>query len=350
MSRSASLSFKLYHFISAIILVSLIISMTACGGKKSVKKNTISNFSQPDWILNTPIENGFLYGAGSAEIFGRDETGAAARAKDMARVELVKQIEVNVSGEIEQEIKETLSNGETTLTKKLRQAVKSKVPEFKLTNIKAVESHKDKKRVSVLVRLDVTKELQTLTQQVSQLDIQIEEYQKKFNDTNPEGLSAIRMVSPVLILVDQRGELQSRYNALAQKKSALLPRELREFIAKLYDRIAQMTVAIDAEGSENDSIKTGLIASLTKNGIRISDTGISDLLIVYKLDVNNVKRDGSYFAFTNGDVWIKDEKGRVIKSFQAKAKGVSSDAAEALSRSVKKLSNQLGQEMMKALF
>jgi len=347
---------RLYHFQSNqskvfvfITLFLLICGLAACGGNKKVKRNKKSA-GQPEWIINTPVEKGFLYGVGSAEVFGGNESGASARAKDIARVELVKQIEVNVSGEVEQEIKETVKNGATNLTEKLRQAVRSQVPEFKLTNVKGMDSHKNKNRVSVLVQLDVTKELQALRRQISELDDQIDEFEQKFTQSNPTGMSAIRLVAPVLVLVDQRGELQARHNALSQKSTALLPMELRDFIAKLYDRIAQMTVSVESQGEENSALKTGLIASLTKKGMRISDSGQSDLKIVYKLSVNNIKRDGSYFAITNGDIWIKDETDKVVKAFQAKAKGVSSDETEAQSRSVKKLSNQLGQEMMSALF
>lgn len=341
---------RLSNVLVLFLIAFLGISMMACGSKKNVKQNKAGSGGQPDWVLNTPIETGFLYGVGSAEIFGGNEAGAAARAKDMARAELIKQITVNISSEVEQEITEIVKNGVSDLTKKLRKAVKSQVPEFKLSNVKGTDSYKDKSNVSVLVQLNVIKELQILRQKISELDIQIDEYKQKFEQTNPTGMSAIRLISPVLILVDQRGELQARHNALAQKSTALIPVEMRDFIAKLYERVAQLTVSIEAQGDEDSSLKTGLIASLTKKGLRISEPGKSDLVIVYNLKVNNVKKGDSYYAITNGDVWIKDEMGKVVKAFQAKAKGVSGNEIEAQARSVKKLSSQLGEEMMSALF
>ncbi|MDH5257183.1 MAG: LPP20 family lipoprotein [Gammaproteobacteria bacterium] len=333
-----------------LLTLFVVIGLSACGGKSNVKSGKENKNSQPDWVLNTPVEAGFLYGVGSAEVFGGNEAGAISLAKDMARAELIKQIKVNVTSEVSQEIEEIVKNGESELNKKLRKAVKSQVPEFKLRNVKATETHKNKNHVSVLVQLDVAKELQILRQQIMQLDMQIDEFQQKFTQTNPKGMSAVRLISPVLVLVDQRGELQSQHNALAQKSAPLIPMEIRDFVASLYERVAQLTVSIEAEGEKDDSLKTGLIASLTEKGMRISDTGQSDLIIVYKLKVNNVKKGDSYYAITNGDIWIKDETGKVIKAFQTKAKGVSGDATEAQSRSVKKLSSQLGQEMMSALF
>ena len=350
MNNTVSRSLYLSRIFIFLLISFFIVSLVGCGGKTAVKSEKAKSAMQPDWILNTPIEPGALYGVGSAEIFAGNEAGAIARAKDMARVELVKQIKVNVSGEVEQEISETVKNSESNVTKKLRQAVKSQVPEFKLTNVKSVDSYKSKNRVYVLVKLDVTKELQILQGKISDLDSQISEYEQKFNKNNPMGMSAIRLIAPVLVLIDQRGQLQARYNALAQKSLPLIPMDTRDFVAKLYARIAQMTVSIQAQGEDNSALKTGLIANLTEKGMHISESGKADLLFTYKLKVNSIKREGSYYAITNGDVWIKDENGKVIKAFQARAKGVSSDATEAESRSIKKLSDQLGKEMMSALF
>lgn len=305
---------------------------------------------QPDWVLNTPVEKGALYGVGSAEVFGGNEAGAVARAKDMGRAELIKQIKVNITAEVDQEITEIVKNGASDLTKNLRKAVRSQVPEFKLSNVTQSDAYRSKSHVSVMVRLDVTKELSILRRKIADLDEQIEEYKQKFEKNDPQGLSAVRIISPVLVLVEHRGEIQSQYNALSQTAGALVPAEIRDFIAQLYQRVAQMSVTIEAKEDEDSSIRTGLIASLTKNGMRISESGQSDMTIVYKLDINNVKQSGSFYSITSGEIWIKDEVGKVVKAFQTKAKGVSGNEKEAKSRSIKKLSNKLGQEMMAALF
>jgi len=354
MYNSITADKKLWKAFSLSLVVICCLSLIACGStgsKKTAKKRSAGG--EPDWILNTPIEPGFLYGVGAGEIFGSDQANAIARAKDMARVELVKQISVNVSGEVDQEISETTKNGATSLTEKLRQAVKSRVPEYKLTHVTQSDSHKSGKKVYALVQLNVTKELQGLRRQINDLDMQIDDYAQKFEQQDPHGMSAIRLVAPALILVDQRADLQARHNGLssASSSSPLLTDEIREFVRKVYERIGEMRVAVNSDnGNANNSFQTALIADLTKRGIRVSNDGESDIQIVYKLDINNVRRDGSVFAITNGDIWIKDETGRVVKAFQAKAKGVSGDEREAQSRSIKKLSHQMGSELMSALF
>jgi len=346
-----SINFKV--FAAPLLCAMLVVFVSACGGKSSVRVDSDqSSASQPGWVLNTPIEQGFLYGVGSAEVFGNDQSAAVARAKDMARVELVKQITVDVSGVVEQEISETLKGGVSSLTEKLRQQIKSQVPEFKLTNVNQVDSYQADRHVSVLVRLDVIKELRILRDQISDIDNQISEYEEAFN-TNPKaGINTIRQVAPALVLVDQRGELQARYNALSGSSGsrALLPTGIRDFVGRIYARIGQLRVTIMAEGRSDSSMQTSLISSLTEKGLRISTSGVSDVTISYNLTVNVVYRDGSRYALTSGNIKIMDEAGKVVNAFQAKAKGVSVDAKEAKARSITKLASRLSEEMMRALF
>jgi len=351
--KSSRLSVNFKVIAAPFLCVLFVIFVSACGGKSNVRHDgDQSSASQPGWVLNTPVEKGFLYGVGSAEVFGGDQSAAVARAKDMARVELVKQITVDVSGVVEQEISETLKGGVSSLTEKLRQQVKSQVPEFKLTNVSQVDSYQADRHVSALVRLDVAKELRILRDQISDLDSQISEYEELFN-TNPKaGINAVRQVAPVLILVDQRGELQARYNALSGSSGsrALLPTEIRDFVGRIYARIGQLRVTIVAEGRSDSSMQTSLISNLTEKGLRISTGGVSDVTITYDLTTNVVRRNGSRYALTSGNIKIIDETGKVINAFQAKAKGVSVDAKEAKARSIIKLASRLSEEMMRALF
>lgn len=337
-----------------VVIVLTTFVFSACMSKPGTVNKNLGNERQPDWILNTPVERGFLYGVGAAEIFGSNDASALSRAKDMARVELVKQVEVQVSGEVEQEIEEVTRNDSTQLTEKLRQSVKSRVPEFKLSQVTGVDSYKDDKgkRVSVMVRLDVMKELQALRQQIASLDKQLMDYAQKLSQTPPGGMSTLRVISPALVLSEQRAGLQARYNALepGKKTAPLLSPEIRNLVSQMYQRIAQLKISVQAEGKPKRALQTGLIAQLTKKGIQISESGKGDIQLVYNLRVNTVSRGETHFAITEGDIWIKDETGRVVHALQAKAKGTSVDSKEARSRSIAKLSGQLGKALLEALF
>ena len=332
----------------ACVLVAILLSSGCLGGKSNVKSSR-GDGMQPEWVLTTPVERGFLYGVGSVEVFGGNQNAAVVRAKDIARIELVKQIEVNVSGVVEQEISETVRDGSSSLTEELRQQVKSQVPEFKLNNVNQVDSYASGRNVSVLVRLDVNKELAILKGKISDLDSQIGEYETQFQNNPGTGLSTIRQIAPVLVLIDQRGELQARYNALAGVSEPVLPAAIRAFVTQVYQRISQLQVSVEAETAHNEALQTSLIANLTEKGMHVSQ-GLTDVTIVYNLSTNVVHRDQTNFALTEGNIKIKDENGKIVSAFRAKAKGTSVDRREAQARSVIKLANKLGKEMMKSLF
>ena len=168
-------------------------------------------------MIQPPIETGFLYGTGSAEVYAGDQADAAARAKDMARLELVKQIEVNISGELEQEITETLQNNKSELTERLRQSVKGKVTSFELSHVMNVDSYFDEsnKQVSILVRLDVNKELQSLHSRIEVIDQHFAEVVTKFENNEKQGMRLLRLVASGLVLAEERSGIQARANTLS---------------------------------------------------------------------------------------------------------------------------------------
>ncbi len=328
--------------------------ITGCVTTAKKSPATAQGDEQPTWLLNTPIEQGALYGVGSSEVFGGNEAAALGRAKDFARVELIKQIEVDISGTVSQEISETVKNNTTTFTQNLSQTVSSKVPEFKLSNVMAVDSFNDKKNrhITALVKLDVEKEKRALAQQIASLDQQLVNIAKEIEQTSTKGMSKLRLASPALVMADQRAGLQARFNQLdaSQRATPLIPPYIKRLISNIYQMIASLKVSIATEGETVRALQTGLISQLTSKGITISEPGTSDIEVLYSLHTNMVMRDGMAFAFTEGDVWIKDEQGRVVSAFKAKAKGTSVDRNIARTRSIEKLSSQLGDALLNSLF
>ncbi len=328
-------------------------SMVGCVTTKQ-KADPVESSDRPEWILHTPVERDNLYGVGSAEIFGGNQASALSRAKDFARLELIKQIEVNVSGSVEQEISESVKNDTTTFTQNLSQTVSSKVPEFKLSHVVAVDSFHDKKhrQVAALMKLDVKAEKTALAKQIASLDQQLVDIARKLKNTQTRGMTRLRIASPALVIADQRAGLQARFNQLeaGQASSPLLPNYIKELIADIYKMIGEIKVAIVPEGENVRSLQTGLTSQLTSKGITISAPGASDIEVSYSLNTNTMTRDGTVFAFTEGDIWIKDEKGRVVSAFKTKAKGASTDSKIARARSIEKLSDQLGSALLNSLF
>ncbi|MCF6282271.1 MAG: hypothetical protein L3J28_08695 [Candidatus Polarisedimenticolaceae bacterium] len=337
-------------YIAALSLL-LLVFLAGCqtAPKKRDRDNALTD--KPGWILNTPIKRGFIYGVGSAEVFGGNEAAALSRAKDFARVELVKQIEVEVQGSVEQEMLEVTRNNKSEFTQQLRQTVSSKVPEFKLSHVEQVDSYKEEgsRQVAVLIRLDVKEEVRSLQGQISSLDQQLLELETKLAEMQGSGLTRLRIGTSALVLADQRAGLQARLNQLRSTHDPLLTTSIKMLLENIYQITSQIKVSLRTNGREEQALQTALIAQLTKKGLKISASGESDIEIVYALRTTDVKRGETYFVITEGDIWVKDKTGEIITAVQEKAKGASVDPRLAKSRSIEKLSSGLGIALINAL-
>ena len=333
-------------------LAVLLLALSGCTQNKHIGTKK-SPSGQPDWVLSTPLEEGFLYGVGSAEVFAGNQAAAVERAKDIARTELIKQIEVTVSSTLEQEVTETSINNSSHLEERLRQHVKSQVPDFKLTHVKQIDVHQSNRWISVLVRLNVTQEVATLKQRIANIDTEILRYGTQLTQLPRKGISTIRQIAPALVLADERTELQTRHNAL-KPRDALKTNasdDIRRVLQKIRKHIAELNILVTAKHHTNRALQNTLIQQLTENGMRVSSKAENaDATITYDVDTNLLERDDTQFALTSGRIEIEDETGKTISAFQAKAKGVSVDVQEARSRSINKLAKQLADELMKALF
>jgi hypothetical protein len=335
-------------------VISLLLMLFLVGCQSSPKKKERAEIfdEKPSWVLNTPIKRGFIYGVGSAEVFGGNEAAALSRAKDFARVELVKQIEVEVQGSVEQEMQEVTRNEKSEFTQQLRQTVSSKVPEFKLSHVEQVDSYQDKKsrQVAALMRLDVSKEVRSLQEQISSLDQQLAALEVKLSGMQGHGLALLRIATSALVLADQRAGLQARLNQLHSSHDPLLSASIKSFLEQIYQITSQVRVSLQAESNAERSLQTALTAQLTKKGVKISEGSESDIEILYALRTTEVKRGETYFAITEGDIWVKDKGGVIAAAVQEKAKGASVDPRLARSRSIEKLSAGLGLALINALF
>jgi hypothetical protein len=330
--------------------------LIGCGGSPAVtsKPTKASTSPTPDWLIQTPVQAGFLYGVGAAEVYAGDKAGAASRAKDMARLELVKQVEVNISGETEQEYTETLKNDKSELTELFRDSVKSKVVSFELSHVMDVDSYFDEssKQVSVLVNLDVNKELQSLNSRIKVIDQRFAEVVAEFEKNEKQGIELLRLVASGLVLAEERSGVQARVNVLNPTREYVdvLTPEYRNFMKTAYTRIGMLKVYVSTQGANKNSLTAALTAELNNKGINISGAEQADIRIEYDLSLNNVAQGGVTFVITEGNVFLKDNQGRTVKTIQAKAKGASADVKEAESRSIAKLSQQLGKELIDVLF
>ena len=71
-----------------VIILAAISLLVGCGGSPAVtsKPTKTPTLPAPVWLIQPPIEMGFLYGTGSAGVYAGDQAGAAARAASARRL------------------------------------------------------------------------------------------------------------------------------------------------------------------------------------------------------------------------------------------------------------------------
>src|SRR6056297_1125489 len=82
--------------------------------QETVQKPDSDSSRTPGWITSPPAGTTYVYGVGSAKIFA-DTASAINRAQDDARSELLKRLEVTVSGETRTSAARRVKNGESEI-------------------------------------------------------------------------------------------------------------------------------------------------------------------------------------------------------------------------------------------
>ena len=194
--------------------------------------------------------------------------------------------------------------------------------------------------------------LQSLHSRIEVIDQRFAEVVTEFENNEKQGMGLLRLVASGLVLAEERSGIQARANTLSptrQHVDVLTP-EYRDFTRKAYALIGMLKVHVAAQGADKNSLAAALTAELNNKGINISEAEQADIRVEYDLSLNNVVQGETTFVITEGNVFLKDEQGRIVKTIQAKAKGASVDVKEAESRSIAKLSQQLGKELVDVLF
>ncbi len=334
-------------------VLSAVLLASACVGADVREAAAAGAGERPAWLLNPPSKAGHIYGAGSAEIFA-GEAEAMERARDQARLAIVRQFaEVEVSGSIES--RESLSNrdGSESYHSEVENLARSRVKPVKLKHDSFVEQFRDGRWVHVLGDLDVGREKMDLRRRRDELDDEIARSARFLGEEAPArnpDIHDIRRLTPALVSMHERAELQARINALApSQREPLNSDEQRHFKERLMELIAALRVSITpSNGRADASLRSGLGSRLTERGMRLQESG-GDLRVIYDLESNERGRDGVYFVTTRGRVSVEDQQGREIAAFRASAKGSSSDAVTARERSLDKLADKLGEQLTATL-
>lgn len=333
-------------FVSSTMVLALAVSLTACmaSAPKKSSDSKRSDALTPEWVNNAPERNGFAYGVGSADLWG-DKADAIRRAGDAARVNLVSQLRVTVSGDFSSDIQERKATGkQTELVQTVRNTIRSQVPAVELDEVQIKESYLEKKFAYALAELDRAKAAARLRRQIADLEDQIKGIGAK--PRTGTALQKVRVVLPALKLFAQRDRYADQLALVSiQRQKPALDDELQNLQQTIFSLLDQLQVRIAMTDAGAEEIAGGVIESLTEQGIRINDSGAYDLLVEVQAKLRPVERAGSHYVFADSRVMIKDINGRVLSTFSKQAKGASSDSGLAQSKAARNVAKALAGEL-----
>ncbi len=330
--------------IMATLAASLVLA--ACGSNPTKKMSV-----KPDWVSNEPVQAGFAYGVGSAEIY-KNEVTALQRAGNAAQVAMVQKLKVTVSGSFTQDVEETRQTGQATQLKQtVRNTIGSSIPTASFDNLEVQDSYVDNANRVVyrLVRLDRVKASSLLRRRISELDMQAIE---KGNKTSASlgTLKQLQGLLPALTLIEQREKLADQAQLVdvnsrrPQKDDSLMG--LEERIDALLNKLV---ITLEADNTAGTKIRSGLAQALTEMGLRISSQN-PDLKLTLNAQLRSLEKSGRFIVFASGKVKIQEAGGRVLSEFSKEGKGVSgASAAQAEYKAVKNLAATLGKELAASL-
>ncbi len=337
--------------ITSTLLVCSLAACVANAPKLSSDSKRVENqasFDTPDWVNNPPQRNGFAYGVGSGDLWG-DKADAIRRAGDAARVNLVSQLRVTISGNFSSTVQERKATGkQTELVQTVQNTIRSQVPAVELDEVKVTETFFEKKFVYALAELDRVKAASRIRGQISDLETQVITIDNK--PRSGSSLQQLRVVLPALKLFAQRDRLADQLALVGtQRKKPALSDELQQIQANIYALFNQLQVRIVMTDAGAEDIAAGVVEALTEQGMRINDQGYYDLMIQVSATLLPVEKNGSHFVFADSRVTIKDTDDRILSTFSKRAKGASGYPDLAKAKAERSVANMLANELASAL-
>tara|TARA_B100001109_G_scaffold104011_2_gene85032 strand:+ start:159332 stop:160369 length:1038 start_codon:yes stop_codon:yes gene_type:complete len=299
---------------------------------------------RPGWITQPPRQSGMAYGVGSMEVYG-DQAAAVKRATQLARIDLVSQLKVTVSGDFSSSTTETSGTGkDTQVQRSVSNYARSQVPEAELDEVEVSDTYVDQKYAYVLVELNRTQAAARLKRDIADLDQQITDIGAQ--DVSGTPLQQLRPLLPAVRLFAQRQRLAERLALVSmERKGAPLSAELRAVQRDIYDRISALRVSVVAVDRQSESLRGGIVEALTAQGMKIQQGGAADL--EFQIDAEQIGRqqDGNVYAFIDCRVTIVDGTGRAVSSFSRQAKGVSGIEQLAGQKAVRAVAGMIAEEL-----
>ncbi|MFP4547737.1 MAG: LPP20 family lipoprotein [Fidelibacterota bacterium] len=243
----------------------------------------------PKWVSENshpqyPSEQYFL-GIGISE----DRT----EAEDLARGNLIKEISVKISSELENVDNELIKDGEVTTTSRMTQKINSAVS-ANLVGVQIVELEQEKKNYYALAALSKMKYFTTLEIKMDEAAQQVKNLMNDSDNLQEEGflLTAIDNYNQCQALLSDYSEKSALYTALTGRKYAALKAIDSSSVAMKIQRIVDNTILSVVDGKN----QTGI------SGTKLPETIV--LKVLYKSPLHKevpVQNLPVKIAYKNGD-------------------------------------------------
>lgn len=307
----------------------------------------LSQAGAPSWLTNTPAMPGMAYGVGSIEVFG-NKTDALKRAGELARVDLVSQLKVTVSGDFSSDVTEISgSNRDSEVRRVMRNHVRSQVAPVELDEAQIIKTHLDGRYAYALAELDRAKAAARLRRDISDVEQQLADIAL----LQPQGtrLQQLQPLLPALTLFAKRERIAERLALVSMdRRKPGLNGELQGLQQRIDQLIDQLQVTVSFEDDGAEEISGGIIEALTDQGLRLADAG-ADLVFEVNAVLSSKQQRGSFYVFADSRVTIRDGAGRALSSFSKQAKGVSGLQDVARQKAARNVAKLLGEELAVAL-
>ncbi|MCY0964932.1 hypothetical protein [Parathalassolituus penaei] len=310
-----------------------------------------ANLTTPIWVTNPPVQEGMAYGVGSIEALG-DETAAVRRAGELARLDLVSQLRVTVSGSVLQDSSEYRSSGEETrVQQSMRLLARSQVPEVELDELRIADSDVYNGYAYALAELDRDAAASRMRRGIAEIDEQLEAY-RLLADSGVSGpvLERLRELLPAVQLFAKRDAIAAKMALVSRDHHApAADTDLVLLQQRIYDLIGEVRVVLVCRDNGARAVESSVLEALTRQGMKVASSGSGDLFFELDVESDSQLTQGSYYAFLNTRIIIRDNNGRALSSLSVRARGVSGIESVARQKAAEAVANRLGDELAKTL-
>lgn len=338
-----------------LMVLAAVALLAACSSAPEKKAG-----GQPGWVNQLPERAGYVYGVGSADNTG-SESSANENAKERARADLIRQMQVMISSEFTSETQLQMTGGRTSsFVEQVNEKVRSRIPEVELPDLRWTDSwvNDETKTHYALAELNRRAAEAKLAQQLSSLDLELEDKDLPATQTaSGQPISRIDQVQeamPILALFAKRDKLVRQLQFVAETDFARFApdEELVTLRRDLNSLISSLKITLSPGNTAARALDASLAEEMSKLGLRLTTSGDAeaDLRLTYSLDMNNKEVSRTHYVFARSAVQIRDSQNRIMGAFDREAKGVSSIEERAQNLAVKQLGGILAREVIDALF